>query len=58
MNNDEICVKSSEVAESRTVQVENEADLKTPYYWGWYRCIFSRKEQCATDGRSATPEEK
>jgi hypothetical protein len=58
MNKDGINVKSSEVAEIPKVHDENAILLQTPYYWSWYRCIFSRQEARAGDGQVVRPKEK
>ncbi len=58
MNRDEISVKSSEVAEVPKVQDESASFFTTPYYWGWYRCIFARQDRGDRFGRCPELEEK
>lgn len=57
MNKDELSVKSCEVAEIPKVQDEDEAALKTPYYWSWYRCIFSPLDERAGEEKGNTVRE-
>jgi hypothetical protein len=44
MNEEELSMKASKIVEIPKVQEENAISLATPYYWSWYRCIFSRHD--------------
>jgi len=42
MTKEEISRQTSKTAEIPKVQDDNATLFSTPYYWSWYRCIFSR----------------
>lgn len=52
MNEEELNLKASKTAEIPKVQEENTISLVTPYYWSWYRCIFSRHNSRPGDERT------